>query len=113
MNYMVYMLYNMLFLLCYWMKKTSSEAFFMITTVEGAMILSASLSGAIVLRDVYELPPWRIVFYSLSVMVVIFGAFEGLFKRLFNDSSRFFKGFKGDFMDCEVVFVTECPVSRP
>ena len=52
------------------------EAFFMITTVEGAMILSASLSGAIVLRDVYELPPWRIALYSVSVMVVIFGASE-------------------------------------
>lgn len=49
------------------------EAFFMITTVEGSMILSASLSGAIVLRDVYELPPWRIALYSLSVMVVILG----------------------------------------
>jgi len=49
------------------------EAFFMITTVEGSMILSASLSGAIVLRDVYELPSWRIALYSLSVMVVILG----------------------------------------
>ncbi|CAL1140611.1 unnamed protein product, partial [Cladocopium goreaui] len=49
------------------------EAFFMITTVEGSMILSASLSGAIVLRDVYDLPGWRIGLYSLSVMVVILG----------------------------------------
>lgn len=39
----------------------------------GSMILSASLSGAIVLRDVYELPSWRIALYSLSVMVVILG----------------------------------------
>ncbi|CAJ1343574.1 unnamed protein product [Effrenium voratum] len=49
------------------------EAFFMITTVEGSMILSASLSGAIVLRDVYTLPAWRISLYSLSVLVVILG----------------------------------------
>ena len=42
----------------------------------GSMILSASLSGAIVLRDVYDLPGWRIGLYSLSVMVVILGNSE-------------------------------------
>ena len=51
----------------------SYEAFFMITTVEGSMILSASLSGAIVLLDVRDLEYWRICMYSLCVMLVILG----------------------------------------
>lgn len=46
---------------------------FFLHNMAGSMILSASLSGAIVLRDVYELPSWRIALYSLSVMVVILG----------------------------------------
>eukprot|EP00439_Symbiodinium_sp_Y106_P000681 s1892_g1.t1 len=49
------------------------EAFFMITTVEGSMILSASLSGAIVLLDVRDLEVWRICMYSLCVLLVISG----------------------------------------
>ncbi|CAE7220642.1 unnamed protein product [Symbiodinium pilosum] len=49
------------------------EAFFMIPIVEGSMILSASLSGAIVLLDVRGLEAWRICMYSLCVLLVIFG----------------------------------------
>ena len=56
-----------------WLHDLEKLNVFFLHNMAGSMILSASLSGAIVLRDVYELPSWRIALYSLSVMVVILG----------------------------------------
>lgn len=67
------------------------QAFLVIPIIEGSMILSASISGAIVLLDVRGLPAWRILCYSLAVCVVICGMYV-IFKEEASTHSSMFAG---------------------
>lgn len=51
------------------------EALFMVTIYEGSMIVSGCMSGAIVLLDMRGIESWRVVFYGLSVVLLIFGMY--------------------------------------
>ena len=83
------------------------EAFFMITTVEGSMILSASLSGAIVLLDVRHLEAWRICMYSLCVLLVISGMIT-VFRGEASSKSSLMSGNASTLKPIMIFCVSEC-----
>lgn len=51
------------------------EALFMVTVYEGSMIVSGCISGAIVLMDLRGLEAWRVVLYTLGVLVIMAGMY--------------------------------------
>lgn len=63
------------------------EALFMVTVYEGSMIVSNCISGAVVLLDLNELEPWRIMLYCLGVLVVVAGMFVVFGNEVKNKSS--------------------------
>jgi len=51
------------------------EALFMVTVYEGSMIISGSLSGAVVLMDLKGLQTWRVLTYSVGILIIIMGMY--------------------------------------
>jgi len=63
------------------------EALFMVTVYEGSMIVSNCISGSLVLLDLRKLEAWRILFYFLSVVIIIFGMGVVCSNEMMNKSS--------------------------
>mmetsp|Transcript_20803 Transcript_20803/g.58363 ORF Transcript_20803/g.58363 Transcript_20803/m.58363 type:complete len:447 (+) Transcript_20803:119-1459(+) len=63
------------------------EALFMVTVYEGSMIVSGCVSGAIVLMDLRGLEAWRIVLYTLGILVIIAGMYVIFSQELRSKSS--------------------------